>query len=95
LRQAATLAPDNAHYGYVYAIALNSTGQGEQARALLEQIHRQQPADRDVLIALVSMARDAGDFPAALLHARELATLYPGNAEIYTLIRDLQTQQGH
>jgi Tfp pilus assembly protein PilF len=94
LRQAGALAPDNARYGYVYAIALNSTGQGEQARALLEKIHQQQPADRDVLLALISMARGAGDFSAALSHARELATLYPGNAQIYALIRDLQKQQG-
>ncbi|HEY1411293.1 MAG TPA: multiheme c-type cytochrome [Rhodopila sp.] len=93
LRQAAALAPGNARYGYVYAIALNSTGQAAQARALLNQIHQQQPADRDVLLALISMARDAGDVSTALLHARELATLYPGNAQIDALIRDLERQQ--
>ena len=36
---------------------------------------RQHPADRDVLMALVSMARNNGDFAAALRHARELLSL--------------------
>ena len=34
LRQATELAPDNARYAYVYAIALNSTGAAAQAMAL-------------------------------------------------------------
>jgi Flp pilus assembly protein TadD len=77
LRRAAELAPDNVRYGYVYAIALNSTDSPQQASALLEQIHRQHPADRDVLIALIAGARSAGDLPTALSHARELAGLNP------------------
>ena len=47
--------------------------------ALLDEAHRQHPADRDVLMALVSIARDKGDFATALRHARELVTLDPGN----------------
>ena len=92
LRKAAELAPDNARYGYVYAIALNSTGAPDQARALLERIHAQHPADPDVLVALVTTARSAGDFPAALMHARELAKLYPGNPQIQMLVHDLEKQ---
>ncbi len=90
LRKAAELAPDNTRYGYVYAIALNSTGAPDQARALLEQIHARHPADPDVLLALVTTARSAGDFPAALMHARELAKLYPGNLQIQMLVHDLE-----
>jgi predicted CXXCH cytochrome family protein len=95
LRRAAELAPDNVRYGYVYAIALNSTGSPDQARALLERIHRQHPADPDVLIALVTTARSAGDLATALLHARELAQLYPGNPQIQMLVLDLEKQTGH
>jgi predicted Zn-dependent protease len=47
LRQASELAPDNARYAYVYAIALNSTGAQAQATALLEHAHGQHPTDRD------------------------------------------------
>jgi predicted CXXCH cytochrome family protein len=92
LRRAAELAPDHVRYGYVYAIALNSTGAPEQARALLERIHREHPADADVLVALVTNARSAGDIAAALMHARELAQLYPGNPQTRRLVQDLEKQ---
>ena len=79
LRRAQELAPDNARYAYVYAVALNSTGAHGEATALLDRTHRQHPADRDVLTALVSIAQDTGDLAAALSHARELAALDPGD----------------
>jgi tetratricopeptide (TPR) repeat protein len=77
LRRANELAPDNARYAYVYAIALNSTGMRGQAVELLEETHRSHPADRDVLAALVSIARETGDWTGALRRARELAALDP------------------
>jgi predicted CXXCH cytochrome family protein len=92
LRQAAELAPDNVRYLYVYAIALNSTGAPEQGRALLERIHQQHPADPEVLVALIGSERAAGDIAAALVHARELARLYPGNPQIRMLVLDLENQ---
>jgi predicted CXXCH cytochrome family protein len=70
LRRAHELMPDNARYAYVYAVALNSTGAAGEALALLEQTHRQHAADRDLLMALFSIARENRDFAAALRHAR-------------------------
>jgi tetratricopeptide (TPR) repeat protein len=90
LRRAHELAPDNGRYAYVYAVALNSTGAPEQAMTLLERIHGRHPTDRDVLTALVSVARDQGDFAAALRHARELVTLDPGDAQLRALVSDLE-----
>ena len=95
LRRAHQLAPDNARYAYVYAVALNSTGAHGDAVALLEQTHRQHPADRDVLLALVSIARAAGNLDAALLHARELVDRYPADPQFRTLLQELQRQQAH
>jgi Flp pilus assembly protein TadD len=95
LRRAAELAPDVVRYGYVYAIALNSTGSSEQSRALLEQIHRQHPADRNVLITLIGEARSARDLPTALSHARELAKLDPGDPQVRMLLLDLENQGNH
>jgi len=57
LRRAHKLMPDNARYAYVYAVALNSSGAAGEALALLEETHRQHPADRNVLMALVSMGQ--------------------------------------
>jgi Tfp pilus assembly protein PilF len=93
LRQATTLAPDNARYAYVYAIALNSTGATAQAVALLERTHRQHPADRDLLVALVSLARDQGDMAAALRYARELAALFPADQQFAAMVQELERRQ--
>jgi hypothetical protein len=43
-----------------------------------------------VLSALVAIARDSGDFAAALGHARELLTLDPGDARLQALVSDLE-----
>jgi Flp pilus assembly protein TadD len=90
LSRAHELRPDNARYAYVYAVALNSTGKAGEAMALLEQTHRLHPADRDVLMALVSFARDKGDFAGALGHARELLALAPGDAQLQALVAELE-----
>ena len=90
LRQASELAPDNARYAYVYAIALNSTGAPEPAMALLERTHQRHPTDRDVLVALVSIARESGDVSKALIHAKELAALNPGDEQINRLVQQLE-----
>ena len=89
LRRAHELAPDNARYAYVYAVALNSTSASGEAMTLLEQAHQRHPADREILLALVSIARDKGDFTIALRHARELAVIEPENAELRALVADL------
>jgi predicted CXXCH cytochrome family protein len=95
LWQASELAPDNARYAYVYAIALNSTGASGQAMELLETTHKRHPADRDTLLALVSIARETGDFTTALSHARELVALYPTDMQLRWLVLDLEKRQGH
>ncbi len=93
LRQASELAPDNARYAYVYAIALNSTGAPEPALALLERTHQLHPTDRDVLAALVSIAQQSGDLNKALIHARELAALSPGDEQINRLVQQMEQRR--
>ena len=93
LRRASELAPDNTRYAYVYAVALNSTGAQVEAMALLERAQQQRPTDREVLLALVSMARDANDVATALRHARELLTLAPADAQLRAMIAELEKRQ--
>nr|WP_232210377.1 HEAT repeat domain-containing protein [Nitrococcus mobilis] len=45
LRQAADLAPANAHYSYVYAMALQNAGQLREARAVVDEALEQAPND--------------------------------------------------
>jgi predicted Zn-dependent protease len=63
LRRAHERMPDNARYADVFAVAMDSNGAASEAMALLEQTHRQHPADRDISMALVSFARDQGTSP--------------------------------
>jgi predicted CXXCH cytochrome family protein len=95
LRRAAELAPDTIRYAYVYAIALNSTGSPEQSRAVLAETHKQHPADRDVLVALISGTRVAGDYAKALSYARELAQLDPNDPQVKMLLSDPEKQANH
>jgi tetratricopeptide (TPR) repeat protein len=95
LRQASELAPGNARYAYVYAIALNSIGAGASAMELLENTHKRHLTDGDTLLALVSIARETGDFATALLHARELVALFPTDMQLRSLVLDLEKRQVH
>lgn len=61
LARARELAPDNARFAYVYAVALYSSGQTQQALQTLEATVQQFPFDRDNLTALVSYAGERGD----------------------------------
>jgi Flp pilus assembly protein TadD len=90
LRQAAELAPDNARYAYVYAVALNSTGASDEALALLERAHERHPADRDVLAALIGFTRSRGNLQLAGRYARELSALDPSDAQVRALVQELE-----
>ena len=92
-RRASELAPENARYAYVYAIAMNSTGAHAEAMGLLERVHQRHPANQEVLVGLISIARDRGNFIAALRHARELLMLSPQNPQLHRLVSDLESRQ--
>lgn len=87
---AARLAPAQSRYAYVYAIALNSTGQSARALQVLEANHRQHPSDRDTLAALASLNGAAGRRGAALEYARKLQAIMPDNPDTKRLIDQLE-----
>ena len=80
LAKATELDPQRAHYAYVYAIALNSMGQRDEARRVLEANHARHPANRETLAGLASLARDAGDQKAATHWAELLSRLSGGGS---------------
>jgi predicted CXXCH cytochrome family protein len=77
LARAATLDPATARYAYVYAAALNSAGRSNEAITALEAAHARRPADREILIALATINRDAGHRDAAINWARRLVAIDP------------------
>jgi tetratricopeptide (TPR) repeat protein len=92
LEKATALAPDVPRYSYVYAVALDSAGQGAKALDVLKQAHERFPGDVDILGALAAYSRDAGRLSAALDYARALVALAPGDPSASRLLRELQTQ---
>ena len=90
LSRAAELAPDNVRYSYVYAIGLQSTGDVDKALDVLETSHGLHPGNPDVLFALVTVNRDAGNKQAALRYVAALIKLMPDNMAIRRLQQELQ-----
>ena len=93
LAMAASLQPSNVQYSYVYAVALNSSGQSRQAIALLEQAHQRRPADRQALTGLIVFERDKGNLFAAMAYAEQLVQLMPDDPNARAMLAQLQGQQ--
>jgi tetratricopeptide (TPR) repeat protein len=77
LERAARLAPGDARFGFVYAVALHDTGSVESATRELERLVAEHPADRDARLALATYRRTAGDTRGAEALMRELAGINP------------------
>jgi predicted CXXCH cytochrome family protein len=75
--RAAELDPANARYAYIHGVALNSNGRTDEALEVLEASQERHPADRDTLLALITINRDAGHLQAALAWADRLVAIEP------------------
>jgi len=89
LGEARRLNPANSHYSYVYAVALNSVGQTEQALSVLKQAQERNPVNQEILLALVDLNRAAGNQAAAITYAKVLTALAPTEAAIQQPLTDL------
>jgi tetratricopeptide (TPR) repeat protein len=87
------LDPGNARYAYVHGVALNSTGRTAEALAVLEASQARHPGDRDTLLALVTINRDAGHLDAALSWADRLVALDPQARTLREQIARLAREQ--
>jgi Flp pilus assembly protein TadD len=92
LGRAAELGPDQARYDYVYAVALHSAGRNSEAMKVLKDGSARHPANRDLLLALVTFSRDAGDVVSALEYAERLAGLAPDDRNLANFVEDLRRQ---
>jgi tetratricopeptide (TPR) repeat protein len=93
LREAVKLAPDNSRYAYVYAIGLHGAGRRDEALVVLREFDARHPYNLEILDALISMNREAGDAKAALAYARKLAEALPDDAGVKRLVHELAGAQ--
>ena len=75
LARAADLGPENPRHAYVYALALQRAGEVQSAITILKTGRERHPQDRDLLTALYTMSRDAGDAEGAREYERVLRGL--------------------
>jgi tetratricopeptide (TPR) repeat protein len=90
LQRAARLAPDSSRYAYVYAVALQSSGEAAQSRKVLAQATQRWPHDYELWFALASFEAQAGHLAAARAAARHLLADYPGDRDAQQLAQQLQ-----
>jgi len=89
LGEAARLAPDDPRFAYVYGVALHDAGKRAEATKTLEAALARHPYDREILLALASYEREAGNVTRAAQRAKLLAELEPDNAELARFAREL------
>jgi tetratricopeptide (TPR) repeat protein len=77
LARAAELSPEHDRYAYVYAVALDSAGRTTEALPILETAQGRDPANRDILVALVQFNAKLGQRDAARRWLERLAALAP------------------
>lgn len=75
LARATELQPDNARYGYIYAVALDANGELGRAMEVLAQYHEREANNMDILAALASYTRKAGNATMADQYERQLKKL--------------------
>jgi predicted CXXCH cytochrome family protein len=90
LRCAADLEPSRPRYLYVYAVALHSAGRRDEAIAVLKEFSNRQMEDRDVLLAVVTFSRDAGDLTSALEYGERLARIVSDDRNILNFVQSLR-----
>jgi Flp pilus assembly protein TadD len=89
LRSAVQLAPDDARFAYVYAVAQNDAGQHAEALKTLDAALKRHPYDRDVLSGLAYFNAQAGRREQALAFVHQLRNLDPENPEYAQMGRQM------
>jgi Flp pilus assembly protein TadD len=89
LARAVALDPGSPRFAYVYAVALQSTGKPAEGERILRDAAARNPADVDVLSALLQTTLRAGKIDQAAPLAARLSALRPDNPEFGRLAAGL------
>jgi Tfp pilus assembly protein PilF len=92
LEKAMKLAPDNARYAYVYGVGLYSAGQKAQGLAVLKRANEKFPANREILLGLVSLSADTGDVASARHYVEKFEDVAPADPRGTAMLQQLQQQ---
>jgi Flp pilus assembly protein TadD len=93
LARATRLAPDDAHYRYVYAVAVHTAGDPREALRILDDALDRFPDDAELLFGAAAYSRDLGDVERAIGYARRLVEVDPADRQAAALLRDLEARR--
>ncbi len=93
LEKATKLAPNNARYAYVYGVGLYSSGQKAQGLGVLKKASDKFPANREILLGLVSLSAESGDAAGAKYYAEKFEDVAPGDPRGSAILQQLQQQR--
>lgn len=86
------LAPGNARFAYVYAVALRSSGKSEQALHTLDEALALNPNAPELLYARASYALEDGDIPAAKEYATRFIGVAPEDPRAVPLLQQAESK---
>jgi tetratricopeptide (TPR) repeat protein len=92
LKRAAELEPAQPRYAYVYGVALQSTGQADEARRVLAAALLASPSNVEILTALLQDALKLRALKGALSYAERLRSVRPDDASLAQFIERLRSQ---
>jgi len=92
LGRAAELDRNNARYAYVYGVALHSARRQQESIAQLKKGLAEHPENREIIMAIVSFSREAGDTATALQYAEQAAKIAPDDPAIRGTLEELRRQ---
>jgi Tfp pilus assembly protein PilF len=92
MRESVKLRPDEPRYAYVLGVGLYDSGAVGEGLEVLERAHGRHPADRSILLALTSFKRDQGTIDEAVVYARQLLLLVPGDPAVRRLLDSLEAE---
>ncbi len=87
--KAADLRPDSPRYAYVYGVALESTGKGTEAIAVMKAALARHTGDPELLLGLATFCERQGDRAGALEYAKRLLRLSPSDRGAQQLVARL------
>jgi len=91
LKRATELEPAQPRYAYVYGVALQSTGQADEARRVLTAAVLASPSNVEILTALLQDALKSRDLKGAFSYAERLRILRPDDASLAQFIERLRS----
>jgi predicted CXXCH cytochrome family protein len=92
LGRAAELDRNSARYAYIYGVALHSAGRQQEAIAQLKKSLAEHPENREIIMAIVSFSREAGDAATAIQYAEQAARIAPDDPSIRGIMEELRRQ---